>query len=225
RGDGPHPGGPHSRHPLHLRRDRREPPGRRGMSVAAMRAALVAAALGALLAVGGCVPVMVAGGIAVGATVATDRRSTGTQVDDQVIEDKASFAIQEKYKSDVHVDITSFNGIVLLTGEVPSEQVRTDVEQIVRSNPKVRAIQDELVVGPVTDLGSRSNDSVITSKVKARFVETNKFQINHVKVVTERGVVYLMGMVTRDEGNAAAQIASTTEGVQRVVKVFEYING
>ena len=195
------------------------------MSVPAMRAALAAAALGALLAMDGCVPVMVAGGIAVGATVATDRRSTGTQVDDEVIEDKASFAIQEKYKSDVHVDITSFNGIVLLTGEVPSEQVRTDVEQIVRSNPKVRAVQDELVVGKVTDLGSRSNDSVITSKVKARFVETNKFQINHVKVVTERGVVYLMGMVTRDEGNAAAQIASTTEGVQRVVKVFEYTSG
>jgi osmotically-inducible protein OsmY len=80
-------------------------------------------------------------------------------------------------------------------------------------------------VGPVTDLGSRSNDTLITSKVKARFVDQNKFQINHVKVVTERGVVYLMGIVTRDEGNAAAQIASTTEGVQRVVKVFEYIAG
>ena len=195
------------------------------MSLRAMRSALVAAALSALTAVGGCVPVMVAGGIAVGATVATDRRSTGTQVDDEVIEDKASLAVQEKYKGDVHVNVTSYNGIVLLTGEVPTEQVRTDVEQIVRSNPKVRAVQDELVVGPVTDLNSRSNDSVITSKVKARFVETNRFQINHVKVVTERGVVYLMGIVTREEGDAAAQIASTTEGVQRVVKVFEYVKG
>ena len=77
----------------------------------------------------------------------------------------------------------------------------------------------------MTDLGSRSNDTLITSKVKARFVDQNKFQINHVKVVTERGVVYLMGIVTRQEGDAAAQIASTTEGVQRVVKVFEYITG
>ena len=190
-----------------------------------MRAALAVAALGALAALGGCVPVMVAGGIAVGATVATDRRSTGTQMDDEVIEDKASLSVQEKYKGDVHVNVTSYSGIVLLTGEVPSEKVRTDVEQIVRSNPKVRAVQDELVVGQVTDLGARSNDSVITSKVKARFVETNKFQINHVKVVTERGVVYLMGIVTREEGDAAAQIASTTEGVQRVVKVFEYTSG
>jgi osmotically-inducible protein OsmY len=86
-------------------------------------------------------------------------------------------------------------------------------------------VQDELVVGAVTDLGSRSNDTLITSKVKTRFVEANKFQINHVKVVTERGVVYLMGVVRRDEGDAAADIASTTSGVQRVVKVFEYIAG
>ncbi len=90
---------------------------------------------------------------------------------------------------------------------------------------KVRAVQNELVTGPVTDLGSRSNDTLITSKVKARFVEANRFQINHVKVVTERGVVYLMGVVRRSEGDAAADIASTTSGVQRVVKVFEYIAG
>ena len=89
----------------------------------------------------------------------------------------------------------------------------------------MRAIQNELTIGPVTDLGSRSNDTLITSKVKARFVEANRFQINHVKVVTERGVVYLMGVVRRGEGDAASDIASTTSGVQRVVKVFEYIAG
>jgi osmotically-inducible protein OsmY len=184
----------------------------------------LAAALAAL-SLGGCVPVMVAGGVAVTASVATDRRTTGTQLDDEVIEDKTSLTIQQRFKGDFHVNVTSYNGIVLLTGEVPTEQAKADIEQLVRSTPKVRAVQDELVVGPWTDLASRSNDSLITSKVKARFVDSNKFQINHVKVVTERGVVYLMGVVTRDEGNAAAEIASTTEGVQRVVKVFEYISG
>jgi len=192
-----------------------------------VRVAFATAVLVALAAaLSGCVPLVIGAGVAAGATVATDRRSTGTQVDDEVIEDKASLTFQEKFKGDTfHINITSYNGVVLLTGEVPAEQAKADIEQIVRSNPKVRAIQDELVVGPVTDLGSRSNDTLITSKVKARFVESNKFQINHVKVVTERGVVYLMGIVTRQEGDAAAQIASTTEGVQRVVKVFEYIAG
>ncbi len=94
-----------------------------------------------------------------------------------------------------------------------------------RSMPKVRIVQNELVVGPTSSLSARTNDTLITSKVKARFVEAHdKFQINHVKVVTERGVVYLMGIVRRDEGDAAAEIARTTSGVQRVVKVFEYIS-
>lgn len=194
---------------------------------AAARTGLTAAVLVAVAAaLNACVPVAIGVGVAATASVATDRRTTGTQVDDEVIEDRASLAIQEKFKGEAfHINVTSYSGIVLLTGEVPAEQAKTDIEQIVRSNPKVRAIQDELVVGPATDLGSRSNDTLITSKVKARFVESNKFQINHVKVVTERGVVYLMGIVTREEGDAAAQIASTTEGVQRVVKVFEYIAG
>ena len=176
----------------------------------------------------GCVPLLVGGavvgGVVGGAAVATDRRSAGAQLDDEVIEDKSGLAIAERFKEDFHVNIASFNGIVLLTGEVPSTSAKADVEQLVRANPKVRAVQNELVVGPVTDLGSRSNDTLITSKVKARFVEANKFQINFVKVVTENGVVYLMGIVRREEGDAAAEIARTTSGVQRVVKVFEYIS-
>jgi osmotically-inducible protein OsmY len=178
-----------------------------------------------LVALEGCVPVVV--GAAVGGTVmvATDRRTTGTQVDDEVIEDKASYTIRERFKGDFHINVTSYNGIVLLTGEVPAEAARADVAQVVLSTPKVRAVQNELAIGPVTDLNSRSNDSLITSKVKTRFVEANKFQINHVKVVTERGIVYLMGIVRRDEGDAAANIAATTSGVQRVVKVFEYLPG
>ena len=171
-----------------------------------------------------CVPLLVGGAIAGGAAVATDRRSAGAQLDDEVIEDKSSIAIHERFKGDFHVNVTSFNGIVLLTGEVPAETSKTEIGQMLRTTPKVRAVQNELVVGPVTDLQSRSNDTLITSKVKARFVEAAKFQINYVKVVTEHGVVYLMGIVRREEGDAAAEIARTTNGAQRVVKVFEYIN-
>jgi osmotically-inducible protein OsmY len=171
-----------------------------------------------------CVPLLVGGAIAGGAAVATDRRSAGAQLDDEVIEDKSSIAIHERFKGDFHVNVTSFNAIVLLTGEVPAETSKTEIGQMLRTTPKVRAVQNELVVGPVTDLQSRSNDTLITSKVKARFVEAAKFQINYVKVVTERGTVYLMGMVKHAEANDAAEIARTTDGVQRVVKVFEYID-
>ena len=196
------------------------------MMIKLARAALGAGALVALVALlSGCIPLVIAGGVAAGAAVATDRRTTGAQVDDEVIEDKTSFNVHERFKGEFHVNVTSYNGIVLLTGEVPAETARADIAELVRTTPKVRAIQNELTIGPVTDLGSRSNDTLITSKVKARFVEANRFQINHVKVVTERGVVYLMGVVRRGEGDAASDIASTTSGVQRVVKVFEYIAG
>jgi len=183
--------------------------------------ALLAAATLALTA---CVPLLIGSAVVGTAAVATDRRSTGAQLDDEVIEDKTSFAINERFKGEFHVNVTSFNGIVLLTGEVPAETAKTDIGQMVRTTPKVRAVQNELFVGPVSDLQTRSNDTLITSKVKARFVEAAKFQINYVKVVTERGTVYLMGMVKHAEANDAAEIARTTDGVQRVVKVFEYID-
>ena len=185
--------------------------------------ALLSAA--AALTLEGCVPLVVGAAAGGTALVATDRRSTGTQVDDEVIEDKISYNIRERFKGDFHVNATSYNGIVLLTGEVPAEGAKADISEIARTMPKVRAVQNELVIGAVTDLGSRSNDTLTTSKVKARFVEANKFQINHVKVVTERGVVYLLGLVRRDDGDAAAEIARTTSGAQRVVKVFEYVAG
>jgi osmotically-inducible protein OsmY len=178
-----------------------------------------------LLLLQGCVPVVIGAAAAGTALVATDPRTTGSQVDDEVVEDKISYTINQRFKGDFHVNVTSYNGVVLLTGEVPADTAKADIESIARTTPKVRAVQDELVVGPPSDLNARSNDTLITSKVKTRFVEANKFQINHVKVVTERGVVYLMGLVRRDEADAAAQIASTTSGVQRVVKVFEYLPG
>jgi osmotically-inducible protein OsmY len=185
-------------------------------------AATLSLAAGATL-LNGCIPLVV-GGVVATAQIATDRRTTGAQLDDEVIEDKTAAQIAERMKSDIHVNVTSYNGIVLLTGEVPTAGTRNDIVQIVRSMPKVRSVQDELVIGPTSDFSARTNDTVITSKVKTRFVDTNKFQISHVKVVTERSIVYLMGIVRRDEGDAATEIARTTSGVQRVVKVFEYIS-
>jgi osmotically-inducible protein OsmY len=184
-----------------------------------------AAALCALaLALSGCVPLVI-GGIAGTAAVATDRRTTGAQLDDELIEDKTTAALLERFKGrEVHVNVTSYNGIVLLTGEAPTQEAKSEIEAIAHRTQKVRYVQNEMLVAAAADFGSRSNDSFITSKVKARFVEANKFQINYVKVVTERSVVYLMGIVRAEEGNAATEIARTTSGVQRVVKVFEYLN-
>ncbi len=185
-------------------------------------AATVSLAAGATL-LNGCIPLAITG-VAATAQIATDRRTTGAQLDDELIEDKTIAQIADRLKTDLHVNVTSYNGIVLLTGEVPTETAKNDVAQIARSMSKVRVVQNELVIGPTSSFSDRTNDTLITSKVKARFVEARKFQINHVKVVTERSVVYLMGVVRRDEGDAAAETARTTSGVQRVVKVFEYIS-
>ena len=170
-----------------------------------------------------CAPVIVAGA-AGAALVATDRRSAGAQLDDQTIETKILTTVASRYGDPVHFNVTSYNGIVLLTGEVPDAAVRADIYALARGTERVRSVHDELLVGPSTDLPARTSDSYVTSKVKTRFVEaSDKFSATQVKVVTERGVVYLMGLVTRAEGDAAAQIASTTSGVVRVVKLFEYI--
>ncbi len=182
------------------------------------------AVLAALPALQGCVPAIVAAGVGATALVATDRRSTGAQVDDQSIELKIGTAVNGKYGAEVHVNATSYNGLVLLTGEVPNKTVEDDVVNVARTTDRVRKVDNYLVIGPATEIGARSNDSYITSKVKARFVESDKFSATHVKVVTERAVVYLMGIVTRAEGEDAARLASTTAGVARVVKLFEYTN-
>jgi osmotically-inducible protein OsmY len=186
--------------------------------------ALFALLTGASMLLAGCVPLLVAGAVGGTALVATDRRSVGAQADDEAIELKIGNNIGTGYGDRVHVNVTSYNGIVLLTGEVPAPELVTTITQIARTTAKVRSVHNELTIGPVSSVGSRTNDSYITSKVKARFVEANKFAPNHVKVVTERQVVYLMGLVRHDEADTAAQIAATTSGVIRVVKLFEYIN-
>jgi osmotically-inducible protein OsmY len=193
------------------------------MRLAATAAAVLAAA-SLLPAVTGCAPAVVVAGVGATAVVATDRRTTGAQVDDEAIELKISTAAGSSYGNSIHVNVTSYNGTVLLSGEVPSTEVRNDIVNVAKTTPRVKSVDDYMVIGPVADLGDRTNDSYITSKVKARLVESDSVSAKDIKVVTERSTVYLMGIVSRDEGKAAAEVAATTSGVARVVKLFEYTN-
>ena len=186
------------------------------------RIASLLLAVAAASTLASCVPVLVAGAAGGAALVATDRRTTGAQVDDEGIELKVVTQASNLYGDRAHVNVTSYNGLVLLTGEVPDQGALSSLGNFTKAQAKVKAVQNELVVTPPTDISQRSNDTYITSKVKARFVEANKFPPNAVKVVTERGVVYLMGIVTKAEGDNAGETAATTDGVGKVVKVFEY---
>jgi osmotically-inducible protein OsmY len=143
---------------------------------------------------------------------------------DQGIELRAGNRIDEKYRDKVHVNVTSYNRMLLLTGEAPSAEVKADIEKLASGVPNVKSITNELAIAGPSSLGGRSNDTYLTSKVKARFVDANKFSANHVKVVTEAGVVFLLGLVTQTEANDAVEIARTTGGVQKVVRVFEIIS-
>ena len=170
-----------------------------------------------------CVPVIV-GGAAAGGAVAADRRTSGIYVEDENIELKAVKYMETTLGENAHVNVTSYNRNVLLTGEVPDDKARASADAFVKSITNVRNITNEITVGPKTDLSSRSNDTFITSKIKTKFVTENQFPANYVKIVTENSVVYLLGIVNKTEGDAAAAIASNTDGVSKVVKVFEYMN-
>lgn len=176
----------------------------------------------ALPLLGGCAAAVI-GGAATGVLVAADRRTVGTVTEDQAIELKSSSRVGERVK-DAHINYTSFNRVVLLSGEVPNAQAREDAERIVRGVESVRGVHNELQVAGNSAMSARTNDSFITSKVKARFVDGRKFNPVHVKVVTEGSVVYLLGMVNRAEGDAATDIARTTSGVQKVVRLFEFLD-
>ena len=170
-----------------------------------------------------CVPV-VAGGAATGGLIAADRRSTGAYLEDQEIELKAEKAINDNLKENVHANVTSYNRRVLITGEVSNEANKAKAESVVRPIQNVNRINNQLVIGANSTISSRTNDTYITSKVKTKFISENKFAANLVKVVTENGTVFLMGMVTHKEGDDAAEIASKVSDVKKVVKDFEYID-
>jgi osmotically-inducible protein OsmY len=176
----------------------------------------------AALPLSGCVPMVIgAGGAAVYSSL-EDRRTTGTQIDDEAIETRASNRVSDRFGSRVHVNVTSYNRIALVTGEVPDDAARTEVEKIVRAVPNVRDVTNDLQISGISSYGSRSNDTYLTSKVRGRLFDTKRVSPVHLKVVTESGVVYLMGVVTEPEADEAVDIARNTGGVRKVVKVFEY---
>jgi osmotically-inducible protein OsmY len=185
----------------------------------AMRVAALALAAAAL---GGCAALVVGGAVGT-AVVVTDRRTAGTQLEDQNIELKALTRIRETVGERGHINVTSYNRQALITGEVPSEADRGTVEQAVARIEGVRATVNELGVMGSTSMTARSNDTILTSKVKASFIDAKDLQSGALKVVTERGVVYLMGRVTEREATRASDLARGIAGVQKVVKVFDIL--
>ena len=179
---------------------------------------LAATALAAGLSA--CAPLVV-GGAVMGTMMAVDRRTTGTQVEDEGIELRSANRLNEALGDRGHVNVTSFNRQVLLTGEVSSAQDRQRVEQIVLGVENVRSVVNDLAVMPTTSLGQRSNDTFITGKVRASLVDAKDLSANAFKVVTERNIVYMMGRVTTREAQRATEIARGVSGVSKVVRVFE----
>ena len=182
--------------------------------------ALAVAAIAAAL--GGCAAAVVGGAVATG-MVATDRRSTGAQLVDQNIELRAASSLSGTFGDRAHINVTSFNAKVLITGEVATEADKQQAFQIVSQVQGVRSVVNELAVMPVTSLSQRSSDSLITAKVKASMVDASDVFGTLFKVVTERNTVYLMGRVTQVEANRATEIARSVSGVQRVVRVLEIV--
>jgi osmotically-inducible protein OsmY len=171
----------------------------------------------------GCFPAAVVG-VGAGALMVADRRISETYLADEAIEVRANNRINEYFGSATHVNVTSFNRGVLLSGECLSQEDKARIEQIVAGVPNVRVIYNQLLVSQASALSGRSTDAFITSKVKGRFLDHGQFSANHVKVVTEWGTVFLLGMVTQKEADAAVEIARTTSGVQKVVRLFEIIS-
>jgi osmotically-inducible protein OsmY len=170
-----------------------------------------------------CFP-LVATGMITGALVAADRRTSGIVLEDNNSGFRIGNRISAKYGADAHVNVHSFNRIVLLTGEVHSEEIRKGVEEIAQGAENVRSVVNEVVVGPISALADRAGDSLLAQKIRTRYIGDGHFPANIVATVVERKEVFLMGMVTPQEAEDITRIASTTSGVDRVVKVFEYID-
>ncbi len=172
----------------------------------------------------GCAPLVAGGAVATSVIVAKDPRTTGTIIDDKGIQMKAGNELyeDEMLGDQVHINVASYNGVVLLTGETPTAEMRARAEQIVSEVDKVRRVHNEITVAAPSSGLTRSSDTLITTKVKTRMVAEKEFDSGRIKVVTENGTVYLMGLVTRQQAAVATEISRSVSGVQRVVRLFEY---
>lgn len=184
---------------------------------------LTAAALASLLSTG-CAPLLIGGAMVGGVTVATDRRTSGTQLEDETIEVKAAGRIREQLGEKVHANVNSYNRVALITGEANSEEARAQLEQLVGGIENVQKVLNETAVMPASSLSSRSNDVLIQSKVKAKLIDARDLLSNAFYVVVERGQVYLMGRVTEREADRATEIARDISGVRKVVRAFEILS-
>lgn len=188
------------------------------------RLGLVAAALATTTLLGACAPLLIGGAVVGGALVAVDRRTSGAQLEDQAIELKAAQRARDHAGLNHHINVTSYNRQVLLTGEVGTEADKVNAGRAAATVENVRTIVNELAVMPPSGLSERSSDSLITTKVKTTMLDAKDVFANSVKVVTERGVVYLMGIVSEREANRATEMARGIDGVQKVVRVFEVVS-
>ena len=188
-----------------------------------MRPALLAA-LAASTLLGACAPLLIGGAMVGGSMMVTDRRTSGTQLEDQGIEMKAAKRVDETIGERGHINLTSYNRLVLITGEVPTEADKAAVELAAARVENVRSVVNELVIGSASSIGNRSNDTLLTSKVKASMVDAKDVFANAYKVVTERSVVYLMGRVTEREAARATAIARGVSGVTKVVRIFDIVS-
>lgn len=175
------------------------------------------------LGLASCAAPLMFGGVIGGAMVATDRRTAGIQLEDEMIEQRGGTAMRENFGSKEHINITSYNRQVLITGEVSNDNVRRQVETLVGRVENVRAVVNELAIGPASSTSERANDVLLVAKVKASMVDTEDVFANVFKVVSERGTVYLMGRVTQREAKRATDVVRGIGGVKRVVRVFDYI--
>lgn len=183
--------------------------------------------LGSAMLLQGCVAAAIGGAAVAGATkVATDPRSMGTQLDDETLESKVNSAIKkdQQIKSEARISVTSYSGRILLTGQVPNENLREVASSLAKGVQNVNDVYNEVRVGPKVDFAQISKDSWITSQIKSKMLLDSKVKTSDVKVVTENNEVFLMGNVTQDQGNAAAEIARNVAGVTKVIKVFNYLN-
>ena len=187
------------------------------------RLAALVSAIAAATLLSACAPLVVGGAMLGGTLMATDRRTSGAQIEDQAIELKSMNRIRDVIGDRGHVSTTSYNRMVLLTGEVANDADKAAVEQAVQRVENVRSIVNELVISGTSSLTSRSSDAILTSKVKASFVDARDLYANAFKVVSERGTVYLMGRVTEREATRATELARGVGGVQKVVRVFDII--
>ena len=189
----------------------------------AARLALLGTLFGLGLSLSACAPLII-GGAVTAISLAEDRRTTGVFVDDENIENRALLKVKTRFGNQIHINITSYNRQVLISGEAASEALKRGVEEEVLTVDGIKRVHNEMSVGPQAGVIAVTNDARLTTIVKTRFLEANRFQANHVKVVTEASVVYLLGIVKRTEAEAASRLASTTSGEVRVVRLFEYLD-